>query len=178
MKTAIKLNEGNSKEYEIEAICDSEIYTKKSDSSHLPGLYYLVSWKNYFKEENIWKPALMVLHLSKLISTFHYDHPERPTSTSTPIDSAPPMARPIVKLKAEASSIKQKQKRPAKNSGTNKQAKKSWTSSFLPCFWPCLNSRQTIPPVTWPMLRSALLRSLIFQFLPLFDFHPAFGFSS
>ncbi len=46
-------NEGNGKEYEVEAICDSAVYAKKSDSGHhLPGLYYLVSWKGYPKERN------------------------------------------------------------------------------------------------------------------------------
>ena len=36
-------NEGNSKKYEVETICESEIYTKESDSGHhLLGLYYLV----------------------------------------------------------------------------------------------------------------------------------------
>ncbi len=40
----IKLDKGNIKEYEVKAICNSEFYAKKSDSSHhLPGLYYLVS---------------------------------------------------------------------------------------------------------------------------------------
>ncbi len=95
---------GDGEEYEVEAICDSAVYAKKSDSSHLLGLYYLVSWKGYLKEENTREPALTVLHLCKLISTFHHDYPERPTATSLPIDSAPPMVRPIVKPRAEISS--------------------------------------------------------------------------
>ena len=41
----------NDKEYEIEAIQDSAIYTKEVDR-HLPGLYYLDSWKRYPKEKN------------------------------------------------------------------------------------------------------------------------------
>ena len=40
------------KEYEVEAICDSAVYAKKSESGHLLGLYYLVSWKGYPEEEN------------------------------------------------------------------------------------------------------------------------------
>ena len=39
-------------EYEVEAIQDSEIYAKESESDHLSGFYYLVSWKRYPKEEN------------------------------------------------------------------------------------------------------------------------------
>ena len=50
----------NSGEYEVEAIWDSTIYTRESESSHLPGLYHLVSWKGYPEEENTWEPASMV----------------------------------------------------------------------------------------------------------------------
>ncbi len=46
-------NEGNSKEYKVEAICDNAVYAKESDSGHhLPGLYYLVLWKGYPEEKN------------------------------------------------------------------------------------------------------------------------------
>ena len=41
----------NSSEYKVKAICDSAVYGKKL-ASHLLGLYYLVSWKDYLKEEN------------------------------------------------------------------------------------------------------------------------------
>ncbi len=104
MERAIELDEGDSKDYEVEAICDSKAYAKKSDNGQLLGLYYLVSWKSYPEEENTREPALTVLHFCKLINTFHRDHPEKPTATSPPIDSAPPMARPTVKPRAEASS--------------------------------------------------------------------------
>ena len=40
-------------EYEVEGIWDSEVYARKLKSDHLPGLYYLVSWKEYPEEENI-----------------------------------------------------------------------------------------------------------------------------
>ncbi len=103
METAIKLDEGNSKEYEVEAIRDSVVYAKESDSGyHLLGLYYLVSWKGYPEEENTWEPASAVLHLRKLINTFHRDHPEKPTVTSPPIDSAPTMARPTVRPRPQS----------------------------------------------------------------------------
>ena len=85
------------KEYKVEAIWDSAVYAKESELGHLPGLYYLVSWKEYLKEENTWEPALVVQHFRKLISLFHKDHPEKTTVTSLGIDTATLMNRPTVK---------------------------------------------------------------------------------
>lgn len=48
-----------------------------------------------------------MLHLCKLISTFHHNHLKRQIVISLPINFTLPMARPIVKPKTEASSIKQ-----------------------------------------------------------------------
>lgn len=48
----IELDEGNSKEYKIETIHNSEIYVRKLED-HLLSLYYLVFWKGYQEEENI-----------------------------------------------------------------------------------------------------------------------------
>ena len=43
VKIAIKLDKDDSKEYKVEAICDSEIYAKEIDNSHhLSSFYYLV----------------------------------------------------------------------------------------------------------------------------------------
>ena len=47
-------------EYEVEAIWDSAVYARESESGHLPGLYYLMSWKKYPEEENTWEPASVV----------------------------------------------------------------------------------------------------------------------
>lgn len=46
-------SEGNrgSKKYEVEIIRDSVVYARET-KSHLLGLYYLISWKGYLKEEN------------------------------------------------------------------------------------------------------------------------------
>ena len=44
--------DNDSGEYEVEAIRDSAVYARESESGHLPGLYYLVSWKGYPEEEN------------------------------------------------------------------------------------------------------------------------------
>ena len=51
----LKLEAGDSKEYKIVAIWDSAVYASKSKSSQLPGLYYLVAWKGYPEEKNIWE---------------------------------------------------------------------------------------------------------------------------
>ena len=113
----------DSKEYKVEAIGDSAVYVRESKSGHLPGLYYLVLWKRYPKEENNWEPASAVQHLRKLISLFHKDHPDKPTATSPAIDTAPPMARPTVKPTGPP---KRKRGRPANS--TNKRAKKNWAA--------------------------------------------------
>ena len=42
----------NSGEYEVEAIWKIAAYARESELGHLPGLYYLVSWKEYSEEEN------------------------------------------------------------------------------------------------------------------------------
>ena len=39
-------------EYKVEAIWDSKVYARESESGHLLDLYYLVSWKIYLEEEN------------------------------------------------------------------------------------------------------------------------------
>lgn len=54
-KTASQLkfddDRNNDRKYIFKAICDNGVYARKSDN-HLPGLYYLVFWKNYPEEEN------------------------------------------------------------------------------------------------------------------------------
>ena len=83
-------------EYEVEAIWDSEVYARESELGHLPGLYYLVSWKRYPKEENTWEPVSAVQYLRKLISLFHKDHFDKPNTTFPAFDTAPLMARPTI----------------------------------------------------------------------------------
>ena len=98
----------NDKEYKVEVIQDSAVYAKKTDG-HLPGLYYLVVWKNYPEKKNTWESSSAVIHLRKMVSIFHKDHSEKPTATSALLDSAPPMAKPTVQL-----STKQKRGRPTR----------------------------------------------------------------
>ena len=109
-------------ECKVEAIRDSKVYTRELESGHLPGLYYLVSWKGYLEEENTWEPASAVQHIRKLIRSFHKDHSDKPIATSPAIDIASPMARPIVK---PADPLKQRQGRPANS--INKRAK-NWAA--------------------------------------------------
>ena len=85
------------REYEVEAIRNSVVYAKEADG-YLPGLYYLVAWKAYPEEENTWEPSSTVMHLWKMVTTFYKDHLEKPTATSAPLDSAPPMAKPTTQL--------------------------------------------------------------------------------
>ena len=76
-KEVPELNVGNenSKKYKVEPIWDSALYANESELSHLPGLYYLVAWKGYRKEENTWEPLSSVQHLKKVISFFHIGSP-------------------------------------------------------------------------------------------------------
>ena len=92
------VDDNSSKEYKVEAIWDSAVYTKELKSGYLSCLYYLVSWIRYPEEENIWKPALVVQHLKKLISLFHKDHLTKPIANFLAVNIASQMARPIVKL--------------------------------------------------------------------------------
>ena len=49
----LELDDGNkdSKEYKVKAIWNSAVHAKESEN-HLPRLYYLIAWKNYFQEKN------------------------------------------------------------------------------------------------------------------------------
>ena len=107
-------------EYEVKAIRDSMIYARESESSHLPGLYYLVTWKRYPEEENTWEPASAVQYLRKLINLFHKDYLDKLIATSPIIKTTPPMARLIIK---PTKPTKQKQGQLANS--INKRAKKN-----------------------------------------------------
>ena len=103
---------GNNKKYEVKIIKDSVVYTKEA-KRNLPNLYYLVSWKDYLKEESTWEP---VMHLQKMISIFYKDYSKKQTVIFFPLNSAPSMTKPSVKL-----STKQKQ---SHLTGSMKQIKK------------------------------------------------------
>lgn len=101
-----KDNGGNEEEYKVEIIYNSAVYVKKSESGHLLGLYYLVSWKNYLKEKNTWEPALVTQHLWRLLSIFHKNYPDKPIATLPPVNIGLLTSRPTVKLFPERSAAK------------------------------------------------------------------------
>ena len=86
---------GDNEKYELEAIQDSAVYVKKT-GGHLLGLYYLVAWRRYLEEENMWEPSSTVIYLWKMVSIFHKSHLEKPMATSAPLDTTSPIAKPII----------------------------------------------------------------------------------
>ena len=150
--TELKLEASNSKEYKVEAIWDSAVYTSESESGQLPGLYYLVAWKRYSKKENTWEQSSAVQHLKKLNNSFHKDHSEKPIATFPSINSAPPMARPIVRPNF---TLKRKQGWPA--NGANKQAR-NWV---FRCLWHLNNFLVKISVLANKQMKLAWVKSLL-----------------
>ena len=105
----------NGGEYKVEVIQDSAVFAKETDG-HLLGLYYLIAWKGYPEKKNTWEPFLSVMHPQKMISIFHKDYPKEPIATSSLLDTAPPMAWPIVNFPT-------KQKQRQSKGRTTKRAK-------------------------------------------------------
>ncbi len=95
----VEFEVGSNKKYEVKAIIVSAVYGQQANNNQMLGLYYLVFWKSYLEEENTWKPSSVVIHLQKLISTFHKGHSEKATVTFLPLDYTPLMARLIVPKK-------------------------------------------------------------------------------
>ena len=46
------IGDDESGKYKVDAIWDSAVYARESELGHLPGFYYLISWKGYLEEEN------------------------------------------------------------------------------------------------------------------------------
>lgn len=96
-ETKLEASNNNLKEYKVETIWNNVVYTKESKSCYLPGLYYLVFWKSYLKEENTWKPALVIQNFRKLSSLFHKNYLDKLIVTFPTIDITLLMARLTVK---------------------------------------------------------------------------------
>ena len=139
MQLDFEFEAGNNKdkEYEVDGIWNSAVYARES-ARQLPELYYLVSWKSYPEEENTWEPASAIQHLRRLVTAYHKENPEKPTATSDPVNTAPPIVRPSALPKPTAKltpalkrgrptgSTTKKRGRPIRSTTTTtKRAKKS-----------------------------------------------------
>ena len=122
----LEFEAGNNKKYEVNGIWDSAVYAKESTTGQLPRLYYLISWKSYPKEENTWEPVSAIQYLQKLVTAYHKDNLEKPTTTSFPVDTTLPMARPMQSwLAGPTAALTKKHGRPVGSITTKKRAKKS-----------------------------------------------------
>ena len=96
-KKDLELKSRGNKMNEVKAIIDSIVYGQQTnDNYQMPDFYYLVLWKGYPKEEDIWESSFAVIYLWKFINTFYKKHLEKPIATSSPLDSTPLMARLMV----------------------------------------------------------------------------------
>ena len=108
----------------MEAIWNNVVYARELESGYLPSLYYLVSWKGYLEEENIWEPVSAVWYLRKLINLFHKDHPDKLTAIFPAINTASSIARLTIRsIVKPIEPLKEKREQSANS--TNKQAKKN-----------------------------------------------------
>lgn len=87
----------NNREYKMQEIKDSSVYSKEI-KGNLPGLYYLIFWKDYPQEKTIWGPTLVVWHLQKLINIFYKNHFDMLIAIFPLVNNAPLMAKSIAKL--------------------------------------------------------------------------------
>lgn len=92
-----KFEAGYNKEYELEVIINSVIYSHKAENQ-LPSLYYLVLSKRYPEEKNIEETLAAITYLQKLISTFYTEYPNKPTEISLFLYSIISMVSPTVPI--------------------------------------------------------------------------------
>ena len=55
---------------------DSAIYDKKIINNQTSDFHYFILWKGYPKEKNTLETLIVIMHLGKLIHTFHKKHPK------------------------------------------------------------------------------------------------------
>ena len=122
----LKFKAGNNKEYEVNGIRNNAVYAKKSTTSQLSELYYLVLWKGYPDKENTWELVLAIQHLWRLVTDYHKDNPMKLTATSFPVDTAQPMAKHMQGQPAGPTVAPTKKRgQLARSTTTTKRAKKS-----------------------------------------------------
>lgn len=80
----------------VEFICNRIVFIRKLDLRHLAELYFPISWKRFFKKENMWEFVAIVQHLKKGISIFHKDYFDKFKASSTPVGTTLSMAKPAV----------------------------------------------------------------------------------
>lgn len=112
----LEFDVGEDKRYKVEAIKDSTVYNKTL-KNQLLALYYLVSWKSYWKNESSWESVSAVLHLCKMITNFHKDHAEKLLAMFLSLDFVSPITRQIVKLTAKQKRSRSKFAKQAKKAG-------------------------------------------------------------
>lgn len=83
----------NNKKYNIKNIYNSIIYDKKLEKYYLLYIYYLISWKSYYKDKNTQKSISIVQHLRKLVSAFYKIQFNELIATSLLINSTSLMAK-------------------------------------------------------------------------------------
>ncbi len=148
----VEFEVGDNKEYKVETIINRAVYGQQANSNQMLGLYYLVSWKGYLEEKNIWEPLLTVIYLRKLISTFHKEYPKKLTATSPSLNSALLIARPTIPKEQQP---KQKRDRPSKKA--NKRGRKQGVAPSNNAF--CSPKRAAMPFVAPDM--DVVLKPLI-----------------
>lgn len=97
LELELKLNTKEDKEYKVKAIENSILYDNEVVRSQLLGLYYLVHWKSYSKDESSWETVLIIMHSWIMINTFHENYYEKFIAIFLPLNSALPMAKSRIK---------------------------------------------------------------------------------
>lgn len=89
------------------------MYGKKTNNK-LSDLYHFVLWTGYSEEKSTWELSAAIMHLRKLINTFHKKHPEKPITIFSLLNAASLMARPIVPKSHQSKNKAAKLKAPIK----------------------------------------------------------------
>ena len=96
-----QVNTGNNKEYEFDDIWNNAI---KLGIKQLLGLYYLILWKYYYKEENMCEPISAIQYFWRLIIAYYKKNSKKLVITSFFVDIALQIARSAVSLRLSGKS--------------------------------------------------------------------------